>query len=641
MAPQLPELEILERIGAGGYGEMWLARSTATGVQRAVKIVYRATFADERPFNREFEGIRKFERISHSHSCHLALFQVGKNDAEGYFYYAMELADPVPGAGSYRPLTLRTQLEQGRVPAARVLELALALTEAVAELHRHGLIHRDVKPSNIIFVDGRPKLADIGLVSDLDDTRSIVGTEGYLPNEGPGTQSADLFALGKVLYEALTGLDRRHFPELPADMRSWSDAVLAFELNAILAKACATIVGERYRNAGGMLEELKLLDAGKSIRRQRSVQRCLNWTWKTVAAAMAMVGVLWLLYRRPAGSPTFTLANSTFQSSGTTNVEAWQAWRRAFQMGNTYSAAGLSNAVVEYERATQLDPNYLGAWSTRSIVLSIAVDNGYLPAQPALTEAKRCAETALRLNPRSGPPRCSLAFCTLPMDYDFPKAERLLREAISLAPANYTLRGNFAHFLVYLGRFEEAEAMHRKVISEQPSEGGPHADLGLIRAAQGRFAEARASCDDSIRLDPARPAFYLNRAGVLWMMNEREAAALDFLRFVELSGFVCLNPGSDASELREALAQGGPERLMERLIALLESRKAAGQFVSEFDLARLHALAGHRAQALDYLEKALDEHRMNVLGTKVHFAFRDLHDEPRFHAVLRRLNLEQ
>src|SRR5205807_3953952 len=81
----------------------------------------------------------------------------------------------------YTPHTLRADLEHGRLPVERVLEIGLALTEALGHLHGHGLVHRDVKPSNVIFVNGKPKLADIGLVTDASDTCSIVGTEGYLP----------------------------------------------------------------------------------------------------------------------------------------------------------------------------------------------------------------------------------------------------------------------------------------------------------------------------------------------------------------------------------------------------------------------------------------------------------------------------
>src|SRR5206468_204426 len=201
----------------------------------------------------------------------LALFHIGRNEAQGYFYYLMELADGVENPNSetripkeirnpntettpapnelrasefglpsdfglrasdfYAPHTLRADLERGRLPAARVLEIGLALAEALGHLHSHGLVHRDVKPSNVIFVNGRPKLADIGLVTDVGDGRSIVGTEGYLPPEGPGTPQADIFALGKVLYGAATGLARTEFPQLPTDLRAWSDAKLILELN--------------------------------------------------------------------------------------------------------------------------------------------------------------------------------------------------------------------------------------------------------------------------------------------------------------------------------------------------------------------------------------------------------------------------
>ena len=94
--PAIPDHELLRLIGRGSYGEVWLARSKL-GTLRAVKIVYRATFEDSRPFEREFKGIQKFEPISRSHEGLVDILQVG--GAEDYFYYVMELADAAEVAG--------------------------------------------------------------------------------------------------------------------------------------------------------------------------------------------------------------------------------------------------------------------------------------------------------------------------------------------------------------------------------------------------------------------------------------------------------------------------------------------------------------------------------------------------------------
>ena len=162
--------------------------------------------------------------------------------------------------------TLRRELEGSRLGAARAIEIGLALTEALDHLHGHSLVHRDVKPSNIIFVNGRPKLADIGLVTECTDRQSIVGTEGYLPLEGPGTPAADIYALGKVFGMKHLPAWARRFPELPADIRQWEDAREAFELNAVVVKACASDCSKRYSSAKQMHSDLEALQAGRSVR---------------------------------------------------------------------------------------------------------------------------------------------------------------------------------------------------------------------------------------------------------------------------------------------------------------------------------------------------------------------------------------
>ena len=203
----IPDYEMLRRIGSGSYGAVWLARS-ATGTFRAVKVVDRQSAQDPR-FEREFAGLKKFEPISRAHEGLVDILHVGRNEATGQLYYVMELADsaasdPNEDPEGYVPTTLKTKLQsRGDLSAAEFARVSVALTSALAFLHAQGLMHRDIKPSNIIFVQGKPKLADIGLVAGTDETRSFVGTEGYIPPEGPGTPAADVYSLGKVLSEFL------------------------------------------------------------------------------------------------------------------------------------------------------------------------------------------------------------------------------------------------------------------------------------------------------------------------------------------------------------------------------------------------------------------------------------------------------
>src|SRR3989449_9566554 len=291
--PAVPDFSLLRRIGRGSYGDVWLARSV-TGVYRAVKVVYRARFEEERPYEREFAGIRKFEPISVGQETQVSLLHVGRNDAEGFFYYALELADDAEtgeeiAPAQYVPKPLKEmRSRRSRLPAAECLSIGLALTRALSHLHRNGLVHRDIKPSNVIFVHGVPKLADIGLVSAVDTSASFVGTEGFVPPEGPGSVQADLYSLGKVLYEISTGRDRQDFPKLPADIELLPDARALLELNEVMLKACDSDLRRRYASAQAMHDDLVLLQAGKSVKRLHLIERRLRIAAKYGIAATVL-----------------------------------------------------------------------------------------------------------------------------------------------------------------------------------------------------------------------------------------------------------------------------------------------------------------------------------------------------------------
>lgn len=317
--PRVPDHELIRPIGAGSYGEVWLARSV-TGQWRAVKVVARARFESDRPFEREFRGVVQFEPISRSHGGLIPVLHVGRDDAVGAFYYIMELADAdtagsgeesAPGtvlparadgpgrspAGDdgvslYRPRTLRSDLaSRGRLSVAETVALGVQLCGALGHLHRHGLVHRDVKPSNVIFVQGQPKLADLGLVATAVEARSFVGTEGFIPPEGPGTPKADLFALGRLLYEAATGKDRCEFPEVPPDLDAWPDRDAFLELNEVLSRLCAPEPHRRCANAAEAAGDLNLLLAGRSIRRAYGVERRLKRATRITTLALGILAL--------------------------------------------------------------------------------------------------------------------------------------------------------------------------------------------------------------------------------------------------------------------------------------------------------------------------------------------------------------
>src|SRR6266496_936476 len=235
---------------------------------RAVKIVSRKAFRDQEAFEREFLGLQRFEPVSREHEGFVAILHVGRNRASSFFHYVMELADDDSNGDqidpdTYVPKTLSSELARcRRLSIEHSVQLGLSLSEALAELHRRGLVHRDIKPSNIIFVKGHPKLADIGLVAKAGD-KARLGTEGYIPPEGPGRPQADLYSLGKVLYEASTGTDRLDYPDLPPDFDSMAEREAFLKLNSVILKACDNDIRKRYQTATEISEDLTRLGVGR------------------------------------------------------------------------------------------------------------------------------------------------------------------------------------------------------------------------------------------------------------------------------------------------------------------------------------------------------------------------------------------
>lgn len=315
--PQIPDHEVIRKIGSGAYGEVWLAR-TITGAWRAIKIVRREDFDDDRSFQREFEGIRHYEPVARNHAGLVHILHVGTSkEPSPFYYYVMELGDDVKtGAaidpGKYTPRTLQTdkKLSVGTpLPVNYTLEIGIQLSGALAYLHSLDLTHRDIKPANVIFVNNHPKLADVGLVAQRDQ-RTFVGTEGFIPHEGPGTKRADVFALGKVLYELATGKDRLDFPELPDHFPENFDQERWLSLNHAICACCEPDI-ERYHieSAAKLHNILKDIKKGKPYQPPRkglfsSPKRFMAALSGIALTFTLVLGGLYFLFPPPAENST-------------------------------------------------------------------------------------------------------------------------------------------------------------------------------------------------------------------------------------------------------------------------------------------------------------------------------------------------
>lgn len=225
LAPRFPQLEILERIGAGGMGVVYRARQKELDRIVALKIL-RPDFGPEANFAERFQReARAMARLSHPHI--VTVHDFGRID--DVFYFVMEYIDGV---------NLRQLEKAGQLAPAQALALVPQVCEALQYAHEQGVVHRDIKPENILITrDGRVKIADFGLAklaghaeqAHLTGTWQVMGTPHYMAPEQVERPTevdhrADIYSLGVVFYEMLTGeLPLGRFPLPSSKCSSISD----------------------------------------------------------------------------------------------------------------------------------------------------------------------------------------------------------------------------------------------------------------------------------------------------------------------------------------------------------------------------------------------------------------------------------
>ncbi|HEY7952456.1 MAG TPA: Stk1 family PASTA domain-containing Ser/Thr kinase [Solirubrobacteraceae bacterium] len=260
--------EVLSRIGSGGMADVYLARDALLGRQVALKLL-------QHRFAQDQEFVERFRREASSaaglsHPNVVAIFDRGEWD--GTYYIAMEY---LPGR------TLKTLVrEEGPMDPASAIEIVIQILRAAKFAHKRGIIHRDLKPHNVILdEEGRAKVTDFGIAragaSDMTLTGSIMGTAQYLsPEQAQGqavSETSDLYAVGIVLYELLTGavpFDGETAVSIalmqvsaPPPAPSVLNPAVTPELDAVVARALAKSPDERFADAAEFILALEQVRA--------------------------------------------------------------------------------------------------------------------------------------------------------------------------------------------------------------------------------------------------------------------------------------------------------------------------------------------------------------------------------------------
>lgn len=273
--------QIIRTIGEGGMANVYLAHDTILNREVAVKVL-RGDLADDEKFVRRFQR----EAISASSLIHpniVEMYDVGEDN--GNYYIVMEYING---------RTLKSLIKKrGALTLPEVIDIMLQLTSAIACAHDSYIIHRDIKPQNVLILeDGRVKITDFGIATalnsnELTQTNSVMGSVHYLPPEqanGSGaTIKSDIYSLGILMFELLTGkipfkgdnaveIAIKHMKEPIPSVRKINPDIPQSIENVIL-KACAKNTKNRYDNVKEMYDDIKNALTDEGLQQQRLVYK--------------------------------------------------------------------------------------------------------------------------------------------------------------------------------------------------------------------------------------------------------------------------------------------------------------------------------------------------------------------------------
>jgi tetratricopeptide (TPR) repeat protein len=610
---------VAEKLGAGGMGAVYLAERADGEFYKkaAVKLIKNGanTAFNLRRFRHERQVLAALEHPN------IARLLDGGTADDGSPFLVMEYVEGKP------LLEYCTERDLNPIEKLQIFRQILA---AIAYAHEKGVVHRDIKPSNILVArGGAVKLLDFGIAKILDadlihdsigqtDTLWRQMTPEYAsPEQICGdaiTPASDIYSLGVVLYELLSGERPYKFASrapheiarVVCEQAIRAPQILgehgfAEDLQFIVLKALQKKPFDRYAAVSEFDDAIERFLAGSTVRR---------------ADLPLETGV----YELPVQK--------------TADVAAREAYRRGRAAAYDYTFEGIAASEKFFQEAIAHDPNFAPAYSGLADFYNWQTIAGIVPPAMVQPAARAAAQKAIELDPDSSEAHASLAFATWAFDWNFREAERLYRRAVALDPKNAKAREWFSYLLSSAGRHGEAVAEMQRAERLDPDSPTTFAMFGLCLYYARRYGEAHAKFKHALALDRH---YYLALLGLSWTCPPLGASgeAVDAARrAVEISDELTFNKFSLALAL---IADGQRDEALS--VALELEKRRREKFSPAYFLSAIYANLGDRDEAFRWLDEAVKERGYWSLWGHVEPRFDVLRADSRFAERLAQIGL--
>lgn len=613
--------EIRAKLGHGGMGDVYLADDTRLNRKVAIKILT-AGVADAAGDTRLLREAQAAAALDHPNIC--AIYEVG--EADGSAFIVMQYIDGE---------TLADRLKRKPLALDEALDIAVAVAEGLAEAQSRGIIHRDIKPQNVMLsTRGQVKILDFGLAKLADDsvlhqdvqTRTvltqagaIVGTVPYMsPEQVKGDMldaRSDIFSFGAVLYEMISG--RRLFAAktsaetisaiLTADPPpiSTSSVPVPAALEAIVRKCTHKNREQRYRTMGEVardLENVRRSGEGGIGRRTALLSRTRIAVIASLIVVVTATAIysLWPTAGRPAPPAHATPVDSP----------AYTLYARGKVHAANQNAESITQAIALFEQAVAADPNFAAAYAELAQAYSV---RGFYFAPEAerkkLNEDAQVAiQKALRLDPNLADAHYARGLILWTHANRFPHAQAVqaYKQALALNPRLDEAHHQLGLVYFHVGLFDQGSQQIEAALAANPGNALARFRLGTIHSYRGKYEDALEVFNTtSLEKNPSVRAFHT--ATALFQLR-RDTEAMEVIdKF--LKDYPQDEGGVVHSVKAMILAKAGRRREAEAAIQrAIDIGQGFGHFHhTAYNVASAYALLNDSDQAVKWLRTAADE----------------------------------